>query len=147
MCQKLFCLFWNTFFNYRDYIVNNSQTIDCLPTMFLRVRSVTILEDPGTVMSGPEKGRDESFEVRVKEPVGTDSHQGISKNSSGYRLLIGHKKCFVLLCPIGEQFLLNSFREFLHVLENFVPPFLPTRLTAPGCPRMFCDLNQQFSRY
>ena len=25
--------------------------------------------------------------------------------------LIGHKKCFVLLCPIGEQFLLSSFRE------------------------------------
>ena len=24
------------------------------------------------------------------------------------------KKCFVLLCPIGEQFLLNSFREFVH---------------------------------
>ena len=29
-------------------------------------------------------------------------------------LLIGHKKCFVLLCPIGEQFLLSSFREFVH---------------------------------
>ena len=29
------------FFNYRDYIVNKSQTIDCLPMMFLRVRSVT----------------------------------------------------------------------------------------------------------
>ena len=30
-----------TFFNYRDYIENKSQTVDCLPTMFLRVRSVT----------------------------------------------------------------------------------------------------------
>lgn len=30
-----------TFFNYRHYIVNKSQTVDCLPTMFLRVRSVT----------------------------------------------------------------------------------------------------------
>ena len=45
---------------------------------------------------------------------GTDSHRTISKNSSGCRLLIGHKKCFVLLCPIGEQFLLSSFREFVH---------------------------------
>ena len=43
--------------------------------------------------------------------MGTDSHRTISKNSSGCRLLIGHKKCFVLLCPIGEQFLLSSFRE------------------------------------
>ena len=24
-----------------------------------------------------------------------------------------HKKCFVLLCPIGEQFLLSSFRQFV----------------------------------
>ena len=30
-----------TFFSYRDYIVNKPQTVDCLPTMFLRVRSVT----------------------------------------------------------------------------------------------------------
>ena len=28
--------------------------------------------------------------------------------------LIGHKKCFVLLCPIGEQHLLSSFRGFVH---------------------------------
>ena len=26
----------------------------------------------------------------------------------------GHKKCFVLLCPISKQFLLSSFREFVH---------------------------------
>ena len=44
----------------------------------------------------------------------TDSHRTISKNSSRCRLLIGHKKCFVLLCPIGKQFLLSSFREFVH---------------------------------
>ena len=64
--------------------------------------------------SGREKGRDESFQVRVKEPLGTDSHQTISKNSSGCRVLIWHKKCFVLLCPIGKRFLLGSFCEFVH---------------------------------
>ena len=47
-------------------------------------------------------------------PLGTDSHRAISKNSSGSRLLIGHKKCFVLFCPIGELFLLSSFRAFVH---------------------------------
>ena len=46
---------------------------------------------------------------------GTDSHRTISKNSSGCRLQIGYKKCFVSLCPIGEQFLLSSFREFVHI--------------------------------
>ena len=54
------------------------------------------------------------FFLNGKRPLGTNSHRTISKNSSGCRLLIGHKKCFVLLCPIGEQFLLSSFREFVH---------------------------------
>ena len=72
------------------------------------------LRRPKGSQSGREKRRDESFQVRAKEPLGTDSHRTISKNSSGCRLLIGHKKCFVLLCPIGEQFLLSSFREFVH---------------------------------
>ena len=70
---------------------------------------------PRGSQSGPEKRRNESFQVRAKEPLGTDSHWTISKNSSRSRLLInGHKNCFVLLCPIGEQFLLSSFREFVH---------------------------------
>ena len=69
---------------------------------------------PKGSQSGREKRRDESFQVRAEEPLGTDSHRTISKNSSGCRLLIGHKKCFVLLCQIGEQFLLSSFREFIH---------------------------------
>ena len=69
---------------------------------------------PRDSQSGGEKRRDESLQVRAKEPLGTDSHRAIFKNSSGCRLLIGHKKCFVLLCPISEQFLLSSFREFVH---------------------------------
>ena len=69
---------------------------------------------PRGSQSGREKRRDESFRVRAKEPLGTDSHRTISKNSSGCRSLIGHEKRFVLLCPIGEQFLLSSFREFVH---------------------------------
>ena len=69
---------------------------------------------PRDSQSGREKRPDESFQVRAKEPLGTDSHLASSKNSSGWRLLIGHKKCFELLCPIGEQFLLNSFRELVH---------------------------------
>ena len=69
---------------------------------------------PRSSQWGGEKRWDESFQVRAKEPPGTDSHRTISKNSSGCRLLIGYKKCFVLLCPIGEKFLLSSFREFVH---------------------------------
>ena len=58
---------------------------------------------PRGSQSGLEKRRDESFQVRAKEPLGTDSHETISKTSSGCRLLIAPKKCFVLLCPIGEH--------------------------------------------
>ena len=64
--------------------------------------------------SGQEKRLNKSFQVRVKEPLGTDSHRTISKNSSRCWLLIGQKKYFVLLCPIVEQFLLSSFHEFVH---------------------------------
>ena len=63
---------------------------------------------------GREKRCDESFQSWAEEPLGTDSHRTISKGSSECWLLIGHKNCFVLLCPIGEQFLLSSSREFVH---------------------------------
>ena len=76
--------------------------------------SVTHPRRPRGSQSDREKRRDESFQVLAKEPLGTDFHRAISKTSSGCRLLIGHKKCFVLLCPIGEQLLLSSFREFVH---------------------------------
>ena len=69
---------------------------------------------PRGSQSGREKRQDENFQVQAKEPLGTDSYRTISKNSSRCLFLIGHKKCFVLLCLIREQFLLSSFREFVH---------------------------------
>ena len=86
----------------------SNKLFSCIDLHFLHPRR------PRGSQSGREKRQDESFQVRAKEPLGTYSHRTISKNSSRRRLLIGHKKCFVLLCPIGEQFLLSSFREFVH---------------------------------
>ena len=63
---------------------------------------------------GREKRRDESFQAQAEKPLGTDSHRTISKRSSECWLLIGHKRCFVLLCPISKQFLVSSFREFVY---------------------------------
>ena len=83
---------------------------------------------PRGSQSGREKRRDGSFQVRAKEPLGTVSHRTISKKSSGYRLLIGQKKIVLLLCPIGEQFLLSSFREFAHD-GYFVLSHLPASFT------------------
>ena len=85
-----------------------------IKTYYLTVSDANHPRRPRGSQLGREKRRDESFQVQAKERLGTDSHRTISKNSSGCRLLIGHKKCFVLLCPIGEQFLLSSFREFVH---------------------------------
>ena len=64
--------------------------------------------------SGREKRRDNGFQAQAEKPLGTDSRRTISKRLSECWLLIGHKKCFVLLYPIGEQHLLTSFREFVH---------------------------------
>ena len=46
--------------------------------------------------------------------LATDSYRIIPKRSSECWLLIGHKKCFVLLCPIGEHHRLSPFCVFVH---------------------------------
>ena len=81
--------------------------------MFLPL-SLLLPRRPGGSQSGREKMRDESLHAWAEEPLATNSHWTISKRSSECWLLIGHKKCFVLLCPISEQHLLSSFREFVH---------------------------------
>ena len=63
---------------------------------------------------GPGEKARRKFQSWAEEPLGTDSDRTISKRSSECWLLMGHKNCFVLLCPIGKQFLLSSFREFVH---------------------------------
>ena len=64
---------------------------------------------PRGSQSHREKRSDESFQAQAEKPLGTDSQRTTSKRSRECWLLIGHKKCFVLLSPIGEQHLLSSF--------------------------------------
>ena len=72
----------------------------CLTLTFLDTRRWTSHpRRPRGSQSGWEKRRDESFQVRAKEPLGTNSHWIISKNSSGCRLLIGHKKSLCIIVP------------------------------------------------
>ena len=78
-------------------------------------QGVPILGDPGSVSRARRKCATKVLiQAWAEKPPGTDSHLTISKRSSECWLLIGHKKCFVLLCSIGEQHFLNSFREFVH---------------------------------
>ena len=99
---------------------------------------------PRGSQSGGEKRRDESFQVRAEEPLGTDSHRTISRNSSGCRLLIGHKKFFVLLCPIGEQFLLSSYTTAI-VSPHFPGSF--TKLVRAGETYIFYFPDQKQRNY
>ena len=58
---------------------------------YLMKQSLTHPRRPRGSQSG-RKRRDESLQVRGKEPLGTDSHRTTSTKKSGCRLLIGHKK-------------------------------------------------------
>ena len=76
---------------------------------------------------GSQSGRKKRWDERAPGYIlGTDSHRTISKYSIGCRLLIGHKKCFVLLCSIGEQFLLSYFREFVVLSRHTCPVRSPS---------------------
>ena len=58
---------------------------------------------------------------------------------------IGHNSTKHFLCPIRSRLRLNFWKwsgesrypgALSPVMKTFVPPFLPTRMTAPGSPRM-----------
>ena len=82
---------------------------------------------PRGSQSAREKRRDESFQVWAKEPLGTDSQRTISKNSSGCRLLIGHKNALYYCAQSA-----NSFSSVLFVSSYtiaIVSPHLPGSFT------------------
>ena len=85
---------------------------------------------PRGSQSGRANSRDESFQAWAEEPLGTHSHRTISKWSRECWFLIGHKKCFALLYPIGKQ----------HILSLPLLWRLFSKLTSPGSLRMrlFC---------
>ena len=99
--------------------------------IFTKNKEGVILGDPGAVSRARLK---RATKVSwAEEPLGTDCHRTISKRSRECWFLIGHKKCFVLLCPIGEQHILSSFRGFVHngyylaTVAGFVQQALLTR--------------------
>ena len=75
-------------------------------------RVLSSSETQGQSVGPGEKAR-RKFSSTGGKPLGTDSHRTVSKRSSECWLLIGHKKCFVLFCPIGEQHLATVAR-FVH---------------------------------
>ena len=75
--------------------------------------SRSILGDPGAVIRVGRKGGTKVFITGERAPgyrLSPDHFQKFKRS----RLLIGHKKCFVLLCPIGEHISMSSFRVFVN---------------------------------
>ena len=123
------CVYVDSVFTRQNYDISRSTTRTNLLVFLVLMLMLmsTHPRRPRGSQSGREKRRDESFQVSAEEPLGTDSHRTISKNSSWYRLLIGHKKCFVLLCPIA-----NSCSWVLFVSSYttaIVSPYLPGSFT------------------
>ena len=81
-------------------ILQTDTLIEVVDRICLKIKAFQVLEGyhfvhprrPKGSQSGREKRRDESFQARAEEPwVPT-----------------------LLLCPMGKQHLLSSFREFVH---------------------------------
>ena len=119
--------------------------------------STPILGDPGAVSRRLAKWRDESFQERAEEPLGTKSHRTISKRLREYRLLIGQNNTRDFFCPIRSRY---SRSRLEMVRWDLVPRgssarswklsshhFARPRLTAPGSPRMIHTQTWQFSHY
>ena len=85
-------------------------------------------------MADQEKRHDESFQARAEESLVT--YEIISKRSSEFCLLTGHKRCFALLYPIGEQHLLSSFWVFIH--DGYCDVILVLKLTQLSPMAAYC---------
>ena len=75
---------------------------------------MTILGDPGAVSRAVRKGATKVFNHERKSPWVPTLTGPFPTVKGMLAPNWGQKKCFALLCPIGEQFLPSSFREFVH---------------------------------
>ena len=81
---------------------------------FYHLRLHPILGDPGAVSRVGRKGATKVFKCGLKSPWVPTLTELFPKLQADTGSWLGTKKCFVLLCPIGELFLQSSFREFVH---------------------------------
>ena len=97
---------------------------------------------------GREKRRDETIQARAEEPLATDSYRIISKRWSECWLLIGHKNCFVLLCPNGGQHRLRFFCVFVHDCYCLAVLYCtcPVRCSPRLCPNRSHNLLDCLTR-
>ena len=70
--------------------------------------------NPGAVSRVGRKGGTKVSKYEQKSPWLPTPIELFPKIQADAGSWLGTKKCFVLLCPICEEFLLSSFREFVH---------------------------------
>ena len=105
---------------FDSYSVRNSVLINpILPLGIVACSSFSdnlsrILGDPGAVSRVRRKIATKVLKYGQKSPWVPTLTELFPKIQADAGTWLGTKKCFVLLCPIGEQFLLSSFREFVH---------------------------------
>ena len=118
---------------FTDVTCSSISYSNCFPHVVFTFSGVQSSSEPRGSQSGRKKRRDESFQVRAKEPLATDSHRTISKNSSGCRLLIRHKKMLCIIVPnlrrVSPEFfswvrtrrlLSGSFTKLVRARETFI---------------------------
>ena len=77
---------------------------------------VSSSETQGQSVGSEERAR-RKFQVRAFSPVLETGYRLSPNYFQNFKLMPAPdwaQKCFVLLCPIGEQFLLSSFCESVH---------------------------------
>ena len=82
---------------------------------------------PRGSQSGRDKRLNESFQAEAEEPLGTDSHWTISKRSSEFWLLIGHKNALYYCAKSAS----SIYSRVLLVSYNFSARQLLSRHSVP----------------
>ena len=89
-----------------------------------------------TKSAGRDKRHDESFQARAEEPLAT--YETISKRPSECWLLFRHKRCFVLLCPIGEHAGSPEFAFCVFEHDGHCDAILVLKITQLSAMAAYC---------
>ena len=91
-----------------------------------------ILGDPGAVSRVGRKGGTKVFKYGPKSPWVPTLTELFPKFQADATSWLGTKKCFVLLCPIGEQFVLSSWVPTRRLLSRHNCPVRSPGLCVQG---------------
>ena len=107
-----------------------------MPRLLLDSLTASILGDPGAVSRVGRKGGTNVFKYGRKSPWVPTLTELFPKIQADVGSWLGTKNA-LYLCPISEQFLLSSFREFVH--DGYCVAHAPKKCTQSG--NFQCDIK------